>query len=57
MIEGGLTANPQDVLDHTHRLAETFKGASQIRVTSELGTDICFDVNDAKWNLDVGCCT
>jgi aminopeptidase len=56
MIEGGLTANPQDVVDHTRRLAETFKGASRIRLTSELGTDICFDVNDSKWNLDVGCC-
>lgn len=56
MIEGGLTANPQDVMDHTRRLAETFKGASEIRITSEPGTDIYFDVNDSKWNLDVGIC-
>jgi aminopeptidase len=56
MIEGGLTANPREVMDHTRRLAEMFKGASEIRLTSELGTDISFEVDTSKWNLDVGCC-
>jgi len=56
MIEGGLTANPREVMEHTRRLAETFKGASEIRLTSELGTDISFEVDTSKWNLDVGCC-
>ena len=56
MIEGGLTASPQEVMEHTRRLAETFKGASEIRITSDLGTDISFEVDTLKWNLDVGCC-
>lgn len=56
MIEGGLTANPREVMEHTRRLAETFKGASEIRILSELGTDISFEVDTSKWNLDVGCC-
>lgn len=56
MIEGGLTAEPQEVMEQTRRLAETFKGASEIRITSELGTDISFEVDASKWNLDVGCC-
>jgi leucyl aminopeptidase (aminopeptidase T) len=56
MIEGGLTANPREVMEHTRRLAETFKGASEVRLTSELGTDISFEVDTSKWNLDVGCC-
>ncbi|MFZ0925745.1 MAG: aminopeptidase [Halobacteriota archaeon] len=56
MIEGGLTANPREVVEHTHHLAETFKGASEIRLMSDLGTDISFEVDTSKWNLDVGCC-
>ncbi len=56
MVEGGLTANPREVMEHTRRLAETFKGASEIRLVSELGTDISFEVDTSKWNLDVGCC-
>ena len=56
MVEGGLTANPREVMEHTRRLAETFKGASEIRLMSELGTDISFEVDTSKWNLDVGCC-
>ncbi|MGA2883930.1 MAG: aminopeptidase [Halobacteriota archaeon] len=56
MIEGGLTANPREVVEHTRRLAETFKGASEIRLVSDLGTDISFEVDASKWNLDVGCC-
>ena len=56
MIEGGLTANPREVVEHTRHLAETFKGASEIRLMSDLGTDISFEVDTSKWNLDVGCC-
>jgi aminopeptidase len=56
MVEGGLTANPREVMEHTRRLAETFKGASEIRLMSELGTDISFEVDTSKWNLDMGCC-
>ncbi len=56
MVEGGLTANPREVMEHTRRLAETFKGASEIRLVSELGTDISFEVDTSKWNLDMGCC-
>jgi len=56
MVEGGLTANPREVMEHTRRLAETFNGASEIRLMSELGTDISFEVDTSKWNLDMGCC-
>ena len=56
MVEGGLTANPREVMEHTRRLAETFKGSSEIRHMSELGTDISFEVDTSKWNLDMGCC-
>jgi len=56
MVEGGLTADPREVMDHTRRLADTFKDVSKIRLTSELGTDISFEVDTSKWNLDVGCC-
>jgi aminopeptidase len=56
MIEGGLTADPREVMDHTRRLAETFRGASRIRITSEIGTDIYFEVEDSQWRLDLGCC-
>ncbi len=56
MVEGGLTANPREVMEHTRRLAETFKDASEIRLMSELGTDISFEVDTSKWNLDMGCC-
>lgn len=56
MIEGGLTASPREVMEYTRRLAETFRGASEIRLMSDLGTDISFEVDTSKWNLDVGCC-
>ena len=56
MIEGGLTANPREVVERTRHLAETFKGASEIRLMSDVGTDISFEVDTSKWNLDVGCC-
>ncbi|MGZ4902748.1 MAG: aminopeptidase [Halobacteriota archaeon] len=56
MIEGGLTANPTDIIENTQKLATVLRGASEIRLKSDQGTDITFDVDSAKWNLDVGCC-
>ncbi len=56
MVEGGLTADPKDVADNTRRLAAVLKGASEIRLTSNQGTDIVFTVDSTKWNLDLGCC-
>ncbi len=56
MVEGGLTANPKDIADNTQKLATILREASEIHLTSEQGTDITFDVDSTKWNLDVGCC-
>ncbi len=56
MVEGGLTADPKDVADNTRKLAAVLKGASEIRLTSNQGTDILFTVDSTKWNLDLGCC-
>ena len=56
MVEGGLTAKPREVMEHTHRLAAMLKELAEIRITSRQGTDVTFEVNDSKWNLDLGCC-
>ncbi|MGZ4933257.1 MAG: aminopeptidase [Halobacteriota archaeon] len=56
MVEGGLTANPADIAENTRRLATILKDASEIHLTSDQGTNITFDVDSAKWNLDLGCC-
>jgi len=56
MIDGGLQADPKDVITCTKEMAENFKGAKEVRITSGLGTDVTFEVNDSKWELDVGYC-
>jgi aminopeptidase len=56
MIDGGLMADPKDVLTLTKEMANNVKGAHEIRVTSALGTDMTFEVDGSKWELDVGCC-
>ncbi len=56
MVEGGLTANPTDIAENTRRLATLLKEASEIHLMSDQGTNITFDVDSKKWNLDLGCC-
>ncbi len=56
MVEGGLTAKPADIAENTQRLATILKDVSEIHLTSDQGTNITFDVDSTKWNLDLGCC-
>lgn len=56
MSSGGMTADYNKVNDIAIRLKARLENASSIRVVTELGTDIVFDLEGCEWNMDTGLC-
>jgi len=50
----GLDADYESIAAESERLLDQVAGCEQIRVTTELGTDITFDLGDRAWQLDTG---
>jgi leucyl aminopeptidase (aminopeptidase T) len=50
----GLDADYDSIAAESERLLEQVEGAEEIRVTTELGTDITFEPGDREWLLDTG---
>lgn len=56
MTSGGMTADYDRVREIAIRLHARLKNARTVKVTSESGTDILFDVKGCKWMMDTGLC-
>jgi len=50
----GLDADYDDIREHCEAMRETVRGAEEIRVTSERGTDITLSPGDREWQMDTG---
>jgi len=50
----GLDADYDSIAAESERLHEQVADATEIRVTTELGTDITFEPGDREWQLDTG---
>ncbi|MFC7141398.1 aminopeptidase [Halosimplex aquaticum] len=50
----GLDADYESIAAESERLLEQVEDAEEIRVTTELGTDITFEPGDREWELDTG---
>ncbi|WP_440953167.1 aminopeptidase [Methanococcoides sp. FTZ1] len=56
MKEGGLNADYEKISKLADELLETLKGSKEVRITTELGTDLVIDVEGAEWLADTGMC-
>jgi len=56
MATGGMTADYNKVNEIANRLNEKLGGAKRIRVVTDSGTDITFDLEGCKWYKDTGIC-
>ncbi len=56
MASGGITADSNRIYDIAMGLAKHLEKTRKVRVTTELGTDIEFDLEGCKWMLDTGLC-
>ncbi len=56
MGSGGMTADYNKVNKIAIRLNEKLENAGEIRVTTQLGTDIEFNLEGCKWKMDTGLC-
>ncbi len=56
MVSGGMTADYNKVNDIANRLNKRLENILEVRVVTELGTDIVFDLEGCKWMMDVGLC-
>jgi aminopeptidase len=56
MCSGGITADYSAIRDTTADLRSQLDHAAEIRVSSDLGTDIVFDVDGCTWHEDHGIC-
>lgn len=50
----GLDADYESIAAESERLLDQVAGCEQVRVTTELGTDITFELGDREWELDTG---
>ena len=50
----GLDADYESIADHCGRVLEQVAGAQEIRVTTDLGTDVTFEIGDREWLEDTG---
>ncbi|MCL7411729.1 MAG: aminopeptidase [Methanosarcinaceae archaeon] len=57
MTSGGMTADYGKMGAVAKEVFEALDGAQEIRVTTELGTDVVFDVEGCEWKDDTGNCT
>ena len=53
-VEGGLTANYEEVKELIERMHERLKGSKRVRITSENGTDVEARVEGREWEKDDG---
>lgn len=56
MMEGGLNADYEEISNIADGLLETLKGSKEVRITTELGTDLIIDVEGGGWLADTGIC-
>ncbi|MEL4306318.1 aminopeptidase [Methanococcoides sp. LMO-2] len=56
MEEGGLNADYEKINSLADELLETLKGSKEVRITTELGTDLVIDVDGGEWMADTGMC-
>lgn len=56
MEEGGITADYLAVRDTAFDLQSRLKGTKEVRIVTELGTDMIFDVEGCEWQVDHGIC-
>ena len=57
MVSGGMTANYQKVSRIVLDSRSMLSSAKEVRITTNTGTDIVFDVQGCKWKADTGLCT
>ena len=56
MVSGGMTADYEEVSKLVMESCSVLSSAKQIRIITELGTDITFDVHGCIWMMDTGLC-
>ncbi len=56
IVSGGMTADYEKVSKLFLNLRSLLSSAREIRITTNLGTDIAFDVQECKWKADTGLC-
>jgi len=56
MRSGGITADCNTINDIASGLIKKLGSARQVRVTTESGTDIVFDLEGCTWMMDTGLC-
>ncbi len=56
MTEGGITADCSGINDIAIVLNERLKNVRRVRVITESGTDIVFDLDGCEWKMDTGMC-
>ncbi len=56
MLSGGMTADYEKVSRLVLKALSKLSSAKEIRITTEIGTDITFDVQGCKWLADTGLC-
>ncbi|WP_135365142.1 aminopeptidase [Halosimplex halophilum] len=54
VFRAGLDADYDSIAAESERLLDQVAGCEQVRVTTERGTDIAFDLGDRAWQLDTG---
>lgn len=57
MTSGGLTADYDLIASRAKEMLEKVAGSKEVRITTDLGTDLIFDVQGCKWMADTGRCT
>ncbi len=56
MASGGITADCNGINEIAIRMKERFKNVRRIRVVTDSGTDIIFDLEGCTWMMDTGLC-
>jgi leucyl aminopeptidase (aminopeptidase T) len=56
MTSGGITADYNEISRSAQKIKNLLKSVKTIRIVSDRGTDILFNVNSEKWQADTGIC-
>ena len=56
MRSGGITADCHSIYDNAVELNRRLENVNKIRVTTDSGTDIVFDLEGCTWMMDTGLC-
>lgn len=56
MTSGGITADYNEIVKSGQKIHKKLKMVKNVRIVSEIGTDITFNVNPEKWQIDTGIC-